>query len=299
MAASPSDVDRDCDSTARRSPRSTAPASSTDVARPARSTCATRCGGWSPPACGRGTRPAGSSSPAWAARRSAARWPARSLGDHASRPMLASRAATGCRPWTTPDTTVLCASLLGQHRGDARLLRGGRRARRAAHRRDDRRRLAERARADGVPVIPVAGGFQPRAAVGYMTVAALEVAAPVRRRAADGRRDRRRRRPPRGARRRVGARRRRGLARPSRSRARCTARVPVIAGAGLTPPIAYRWKTQFNENAKLPAFAHELPELDHNEIVGWAAARRRSGRFAAVFLDDPTRTRASQRAHRR
>ena len=33
------------------------------------------------------------------------------------------------------------------------------------------------ARADGVPVIPLPGGFQPRAAVAYMIVAALEVAA--------------------------------------------------------------------------------------------------------------------------
>jgi glucose/mannose-6-phosphate isomerase len=61
--------------------------------------------------------------------------------------------------------------------------------------------------------------------------------------------------------------------------------VPVIAGAGLTTPIAYRWKTQFNENAKSPAYAQELPELDHNEIVGWAAAPE-YGRFSAVFLDD-------------
>ena len=38
-------------------------------------------------------------------------------------------------------------------------------------------RLAEMARADGVPVIPLPGGFQPRAAVAYMIVAALEVAA--------------------------------------------------------------------------------------------------------------------------
>ena len=62
-------------------------------------------------------------------------------------------------------------------------------------------------------------------------------------------------------------------------------RVPVIAGAGLTTPIAYRWKTQINENAKMPAFALELPELDHNEIVGWGAAGD-LGRFSAVFLDD-------------
>ncbi len=37
--------------------------------------------------------------------------------------------------------------------------------------------LAERARRDGAPVIPLPGGFQPRAAVGYGLVSALEVAA--------------------------------------------------------------------------------------------------------------------------
>ena len=36
--------------------------------------------------------------------------------------------------------------------------------------------LAERARADGVPVVPIPGGFQPRAAIGYSLVAALEAA---------------------------------------------------------------------------------------------------------------------------
>ena len=41
---------------------------------------------------------------------------------------------------------------------------------------------------------------------------------------------------------------------------------PVIAGAGLTTPIAYRWKTQINENAKQPAFcartARARPQRD-------------------------------------
>src|SRR5215207_5530827 len=37
--------------------------------------------------------------------------------------------------------------------------------------------LAERARADRVPVVPLPGGFQPRAAVGYSFVTALEAAA--------------------------------------------------------------------------------------------------------------------------
>ena len=33
---------------------------------------------------------------------------------------------------------------------------------------------------------------------------------------------------------------------------------------------ASRWKTELNENAKIPAFAASLPELDHNEVVGWS-----------------------------
>ena len=36
--------------------------------------------------------------------------------------------------------------------------------------------LASRAREDGVPVVPIPGGFQPRAAIGYSLVSALEAA---------------------------------------------------------------------------------------------------------------------------
>ncbi|WP_334143784.1 SIS domain-containing protein, partial [Rhabdothermincola sp.] len=32
---------------------------------------------------------------------------------------------------------------------------------------------------------------------------------------------------------------------------------------------ALRWKNQFNENAKVPAFWNQLPELCHNELCGW------------------------------
>ena len=34
-------------------------------------------------------------------------------------------------------------------------------------------------------------------------------------------------------------------------------------------PIAYRWKTQFNENSKTLAYSSPLPELCHNEIEGF------------------------------
>ena len=50
--------------------------------------------------------------------------------------------------------------------------------------------------------------------------------------------------------------------------------VPLIYGAGPLAAVAYRWKTQLNENAKMHAFSHAFPELDHNEIVAWEGARR-------------------------
>lgn len=144
--------------------------------------------------------------------------------------------------------------------------------------------LLERARRDGVPVVPLPAGFQPRSAVAYGLVATLEAAAlcgaaPSIRDEVDA----------------AAALADRlaaewGPGGPDDGEAKALARrlhgtIPVIAGAELAAPVAYRWKTQVNENAELPAFAGALPEIDHNEIVGWAAARE-VGRFSAVFLED-------------
>ncbi|MGA2319261.1 MAG: bifunctional phosphoglucose/phosphomannose isomerase [Solirubrobacteraceae bacterium] len=205
------------------------------------------------------------------------------LGDHLSRPIFVTR-AYGLPTWTTPDTMVLCASYSGDTEETLACYEsaGALGAQRTVVTTGGR--LAEMARADGVPVIPLPGGFQPRAAVAYMIVAALEIAAlcgagPRLTSEID-----------------VAASHTEQLVAewgpdaPEDSLAKEIARgllgtTPVIAGAGLTTPIAYRWKTQINENAKQPAFANELPELDHNEIVGWEGARD-VGRFSAVFLDD-------------
>jgi glucose/mannose-6-phosphate isomerase len=145
--------------------------------------------------------------------------------------------------------------------------------------------LAERARGDRVPVVPLPGGFQPRAAVGYSLVAALEAAALAG--AGPSLRDEVE----------AAASLAEGLAAEwgpdsgEDSEAKALARrlegtVPVFMGAGLTAPAAYRWKCQLNENAKLPAFWSVLPEADHNEICGWAAAAE-LGAFSAVVLEDP------------
>lgn len=64
-------------------------------------------------------------------------------------------------------------------------------------------------------------------------------------------------------------------------------KVPVIYGMeGALAVAAYRWKCQINENSKTPAFHNVIPEMNHNEIVGWEALDDFSKRIEIVFLLD-------------
>ena len=81
---------------------------------------------------------------------------------------------------------------------------------------------------------------------------------------------------------------------PSRWRARCAARPGRRPAPGLTTPIAYRWKTQINENAKIPAFAHELPEARPQRARRLGRRGRASGASAPSSSTTPTRIRASR-----
>jgi glucose/mannose-6-phosphate isomerase len=178
----------------------------------------------------------------------------------------------GIPVWAGPGTLVVCASYSGNteetlacahqaHRQRAGMLcigAGG--------------ELVALAEQWGVPLAPLPGGLQPRAALGYLfgaLASAFEVA---------------------------------GLAQPGlteqaavgaelvdRDAARELGRrvastVPLVYGTGALAAVAYRWKTQINENAKLHAFSHAFPELDHNEICGWEGAPR--GTFSAIMLRD-------------
>lgn len=65
-------------------------------------------------------------------------------------------------------------------------------------------------------------------------------------------------------------------------------KIPIIYGSeGITGIAALRWKCEFNESSKIPAFWNILPELDHNEIVGWQLADRFDVEFALVNLREP------------
>lgn len=46
---------------------------------------------------------------------------------------------------------------------------------------------------------------------------------------------------------------------------------PVIYGGPLLFPAAYKWKINFNENAKNVAWCNQLPEFNHNEFLGWSS----------------------------
>ncbi len=62
--------------------------------------------------------------------------------------------------------------------------------------------------------------------------------------------------------------------------------VPVIYGFGFYRGVAQRFKQQINENAKYPAKWEVFPELNHNEIVGWANSGDSCKGFSVIFLRD-------------
>jgi glucose/mannose-6-phosphate isomerase len=62
-------------------------------------------------------------------------------------------------------------------------------------------------------------------------------------------------------------------------------RVPIIWGsAGPSEVAAQRWAKQINENAKLPAYYSTMPEIDHNELVGWGSAPAEVSRSAGIVI---------------
>jgi glucose/mannose-6-phosphate isomerase len=199
---------------------------------------------------------------------------AAALGDRLTRPLLTVRGYE-LPSWATPEWTVLCSSCSGDTEETLACFA-------AAEALGARRIVAStggalvaEAREAGVPVIGLPGLLPvPRTAIAYMLVCATEVAALA------------------------------GIAPrlhtevdaaaafleeqtadlqhwASQIASRLDTAPSVVIGADLTAPVARRWKTQINENAKMAAFFSELPEADHNEICGWAGED-----LAAILLED-------------
>ena len=58
----------------------------------------------------------------------------------------------------------------------------------------------------------------------------------------------------------------------------------VVYGAGILSQVAYRWKTQFNENSKTWAFHEVFPELNHNAVVGYQFPRELAAGAFVILL---------------
>jgi glucose/mannose-6-phosphate isomerase len=146
--------------------------------------------------------------------------------------------------------------------------------------------IADDAAEAGVPVVRVPGGFQPRAALGWLAftaLGALEAAGllpPLAEDVAESAAE-------------VDARATAcgpGVPSPDNPAKRLAEeigeRIPVIWGAeGIGAVAAARWKTQCNENGKVPAWWASMSELDHNEVVGWTEPFGRAHAVIALRHD--------------
>lgn len=48
-------------------------------------------------------------------------------------------------------------------------------------------------------------------------------------------------------------------------------KTPIIYASSKMYPAAYKWKINFNENAKNTAWCGKYPEFNHNEFIGWSS----------------------------
>jgi glucose/mannose-6-phosphate isomerase len=64
-------------------------------------------------------------------------------------------------------------------------------------------------------------------------------------------------------------------------------KIPVIYGSqDRLDAVAVRWRCQFSENGKQLAYSASLPEMNHNEIVGWKHPAPALRQVMPVFLRD-------------
>lgn len=149
-------------------------------------------------------------------------------------------------------------------------------------------RLGEMAHAHGFPCVVPAAGMQPRAAFPYLAAAVLivlerlgvlddltgdlvEIDAVLREQAV-----------------RCGPAEREASNPAKQIATALDGALPVVWGQdGVLAVAATRWKTQFNENAKVPAYAAAVPELGHNEVVGIGPGAPTASGLAIAALRPP------------
>lgn len=69
-------------------------------------------------------------------------------------------------------------------------------------------------------------------------------------------------------------------------------KIPVVYAVSGNLGIASRWRQQFNENAKMLSWEAEIPEMNHNELVGWEGGNKS---YMPIFLRNHTDFNRNQR----
>ncbi|MBT9165509.1 MAG: hypothetical protein DDT25_00155 [Chloroflexi bacterium] len=145
-------------------------------------------------------------------------------------------------------------------------------------------RMEEIARTHRIPFLKIPSGYQPRAAIGYLSIPLLEVMS------------------------RIGALKVpwEGVMQGLRAiETQCTCAVPtaenpakklartlfgsvplVYGTTDNTDLVAMRWKTQINENAKQAAFWNVIPELNHNEILALVGVELLANQLVVFLRND-------------
>jgi glucose/mannose-6-phosphate isomerase len=157
-------------------------------------------------------------------------------------------------------------------------------------------KLAEKCNRDGVPWIRIPGGMPPRAALGYSFIPILSALwrleiAPPRWNELDEIPQRVREAGERCA---VDVPDQENIAKQL-ARKLVDSLIVVHASADHLEAVAMRWKGQMHENAKMLAFHNVYPELDHNEVVGWAGQRSKAADAHVIVLRDPADSERIQR----
>lgn len=204
--------------------------------------------------------------------------------DHASIPVVVSRSYT-LPSWVGPDTAVVVSSYSGNTEETLSAFEDAyvRQARMVVI--STGGELVMRARARRIPCVDLPSGIQPRAALPHSLSALLSITESMRLTLADS------------------SDWEEAIAITAQQSAKMAnmsdpeneairlahalhGRFPVVYSSEQMSAVNIRWRNQIHENAKSFAVGNVLPEMNHNEIMGWARFETELRQLAVIALRD-------------
>ncbi len=135
-------------------------------------------------------------------------------------------------------------------------------------------KLKEMCQKNSVQYIEVPAGMQPRMALGYLLIPVLNVLNNAR--IITGAES--------SIKETVSALKRVSFEEKAKSLAeKLIGKTPIIYASARLKGVAYRWKTDFNENSKVHAICNYFPELNHNELSAYI---KLNAYYSAIILED-------------